>query len=358
MSFLKKVRAGCLPVAGLLVGGLVALAILNWWEAAQRARPLEDPRLTAAEKEQLSKALSVKASVGDRVWPGFGRAQIPVILFNDRYEFLVHAADPPAPWKVVEGDQFQGKPYYRRAAQKPQAFAVLVGAGWAGSLGTLERMNREYLLGARQQLPPVIAELFPYFFATITTDFHIVALLHEMFHAHQALAAPAHFAASRTVDKPQPRYPYQDDDFAAAWDREGGLLTAALDAADERAARQLVRQFLETRQARRSRAALSEDLRAYERHMEWLEGLAKHVEIRSYEAWDYRPNVLYWKMDFQRLKSRLGRQSGDQRFYLSGMGQARLLDRLLPKWQLQAMRKLTCLEDLLREAGPSGRASP
>jgi hypothetical protein len=217
-------------------------------------------------------------------------------------------------------------------------------------------MNREYLLGARQQLPPVIAQLFPYFFATITTDFHVVALLHEMFHAHQALSAPAHFAASRTVDKPQPRYPYQDEGFAAAWDREGGLLTAALDSADTGAARRLAGQFLEARQVRRSRAALNEDLRAYERHMEWLEGLAKYVEIRSYELWGYHPNVLYWKMDFQRLKGRLGRQSGDQRFYLSGMAQARLLDRLFPKWQLQAMRKLTCLEDLLREAATSGRS--
>jgi len=349
MSLPSKLRSGCLALAGILAGGLLALAVLNWRVAARRARPLEEPQLTPAEKTQLSEALRLKTALGDRVWPGFGRAEIPVILFNDRYEFLVHVTGPPAPWKTVEGGQFQGKPYYRRAARNPQAFAVPVGAGWAGSLGTLERMNREYLLGARQQLPPVIAQLFPYFFATITADFHVAALLHELFHAHQALSAPAHFAATRPFDKPQPRYPYQDETFAAAWDREGALLTAALDAADQRAARPLVRQFLEARQARRSRAALSDHLRAYERHMEWLEGLAKHVEIRSYELWGYRSDFLYWKMDFQRLKSRLGRQSGDQRFYLSGMAQARLLDKLVPKWQLQAMRGQVCLEDLLRD---------
>jgi len=347
MSLPSKLRTGCLSLAGIIVGGLLALAVLNWWEASQRARPLEQQWLTPAEKTQLSEALRLKAAVGERVWPGFGRAEIPLILFNDRYEFLVHTANPPALWKAVEGDQFQDKPYYRRTARNPQAFAVPLGAGWAGSLGTLDRMNREYLLGARQQLPPVIAQLFPYFFATISADFHVVALLHEAFHAHQALAAREHFSATRPLDKPQPRYPYQDEAFAAAWDREGGLLTAALDAADQRAARQLAHQFLEARRARRSRAALSDDLRAYERHMEWLEGLAKHVEIRSYELWGYRSDFLYWKMDFRRLKSSLGRQSGDQRFYLSGMAQARLLDKLVPKWQLQAMRGKVCLEDLL-----------
>ncbi len=89
--------------------------------------------LSASLKSELAETMRLKAEIGDQVWAGLARTNIPVILFNESYEFLVGEADPPEPWKVVEGDDFQGVPYYRRTAQNPQAFAVKVGAAWAGA---------------------------------------------------------------------------------------------------------------------------------------------------------------------------------------------------------------------------------
>ena len=43
-------------------------------------------------------------------------------------------------------------------------------------------------------------------------------------------------------------------------------------------------------------------------------------------------------------------QEGENRFYLTGMAQATLLDRLLPVWKEQALAEGVFLEDLLKQA--------
>jgi hypothetical protein len=109
------------------------------------------------------------------------------------------------------------------------------------------------------------------------------------------------------------------------------------------------------------RAALGSDFLAFERELEWLEGLAKYAEIKFYEIAASRsreapygrygavlPFPLQW--DFVRLEKTLGAQDGDLRFYLSGLAQARLLDRLSPQWKARAMQEDVYLEDLLRDS--------
>jgi hypothetical protein len=296
--------------------------------------------LTATDKAELAEALQLKKVIGDQIWPGFSDADIPIILFNDRHEFLVGAENPGDPWEVVEGDDFLGRRYYRRAAKDPQAFAVSIGAHWAGSMGTLDWMNGKS----------------PF---KLSPDFHLASILHEVFHAYQADLAPARFAKALAVYKFESRYPYKDKEFADAWNSEGTALSEALRAADDAAARRSVRKFLQIRDARRERATFGPDLVAYESELEWLEGLAKFAEIRFYESAalrageapivSYRPGLPpYIGWDFVRLEKQLGRQQGDLRFYLSGMAQARLLDRLSPAWKAEANLEKIDLEDLLR----------
>jgi hypothetical protein len=310
-------------------------------EAQAQQPALDSPLLSAADKSEVAEALRLQSSLGDQVWPGFGHSRIPMILYNDKYEFLTGAANPPAPWTPVEGDSFQSRPYYRRVAGKPQAFAVRIGTTWAGSMSTLERMNVKVPL-------------------KITPDYHIVMILHEMFHAYQAVQSPVRFARARAVYSSEDRYHKLDAAFAAAWNTEGSLLAAGLKANDDPQARLGVRRFLQARDTRRAQASLSQELTAYERELEWLEGLAKYVEIRFYELAashgsdpsfaGYKPGLPYWRLDLMRLEKAMGQQAGDLRFYLSGMAQARLLDRLNIGWQVRAMRDEVYLEDLLRVA--------
>jgi hypothetical protein len=337
----KRLRLCLLILLAVYACNARMLAAQARIEARAQQPALDSPLLNASDKSQVGEALRLQASLGDQVWPGFGHSRIPIILYNDKYEFLTGATNPPAPWISVEGDSFQSRPYYRRAAGNPQAFAVRIGATWAGSMSTRERMNAKTPL-------------------KITPDYHVVMILHEMFHAYQASQSPLRFARARAAYSSEDRYHKHDAAFAAAWNTEGSSLAAGLKANDDAQARLGVRQFLQARDARRARASLSQELTAYERELEWLEGLAKYVEIRFYELAaslgsdpsfaDYKSGLPYWRPDLMRLEKAMGQQSGDLRFYLSGMAQARLLDRLSSGWQARAMRDEVYLEDLLRAA--------
>lgn len=303
--------------------------------------------LTQADKTELAEIFRLKTEVGDRIWPGFGAYGIPVVLFNDDFEFLIGFPDPPSPWMKVPDDDIAGASYHRRPAGRVQAFAVEVGGRWAGSIMTLEQMNAK----APFRLPP---------------DFHVVLALHEMFHAFQASRAPERFARALKVYAAEGRYPFKDKDFAAAWTSEGGALAKGIRSADDAAAAEAAREFLKIRDGRRTRAALGPDLLEFERGLEWLEGLAKYAEIGFYEiaanlpsagpaAYRYAVPMLFIQSDYLRLGSGLGAQNGDLRFYLSGMAQARLLNRLSPGWKDKVVPGPAFLEDLIREAVQHGR---
>jgi hypothetical protein len=295
--------------------------------------------LSAADKAELVEIKRLKAELGDRVWPGLSGIDIPLVFYNERFEFLVGEAGPPSPWQAVGGDDFLGRPYFRRPGQSPQSFAVKVGTRWAGSIATLELMNRK---------TPI----------RFSREFHAVLMLHEVFHAFQATLAPERFAKATSFYKSEKEYPYRDPEFSAAWNSEGEALADALRAKEERTVSGLAQEFLKIREERRRRANLSSGLTSFERELEWLEGLAKYAEVRFYELarsrahqpayFNYRTGHPFWASDLARLRTSLGRQGEDLRFYLSGAAQALLLDRLLPDWKSRPIRKLTDLEDCLR----------
>jgi hypothetical protein len=357
---MKKFLFVCLLVFVAIGIGLGILAGVNARELARRNRLYDSAQLGPSEKAALQDVQQLHTSLGEDVWPGFAQAQIPIILFNDSYEFLVGTAQAPPPWEGVSGDEFNGQSYFRRRMGRPNYFAVKIGEQWVGSIGSREQMNREALRQVHKQLPPIVAYLFPYVFATIPEDFHAVATLHEMFHAYQAQRSEKRFRRAESVYAQEKKYPFREAEFAKAWDQEGAFLSAALDASSKAAAVESVRQFLSVRDARRARAAFTAEMLDFERELEWLEGLAKYAEMRFHElaaakqglstSIQFRQGAPYWWDERRRLRSHLGEQHGDFRFYLSGMAQARLLDRLAPGWKNHGLEDGVFLEDLLRQA--------
>lgn len=332
---------GCLTL--ILIAASFCWLLSEPTTSAEEDQPaaLDLEVLSIADKAELAEILRLKNELGDQVWPGLGRIDVPVILYNERYEFLVGEAKPPSPWQVVNGDNFLGSPYYRRPADNPQSFAVAVGTLWAGSGSTLELMNRK----------------IPF---RLSREFHVVIILHEVFHAFQATLAPQRFAKAMGVYKSEGRYPYKDLPFSAAWNSEGEALADALKATEVAAISGLAQKFLDIRDTRRRQINLDHELISYECELEWLEGLAKYAEVRFYELAasltseaayaNYRSGHPFWPADLARLKRNLGLQEGDLRFYLSGMAQARLLDRLCPGWKAKAFEGKVNLEDSLHAA--------
>jgi hypothetical protein len=318
-------------------------------------------RLEPEDKAQVSESLRVKKLFGSRVWPGLGEALIPLILFNERFEFLIAHPDPPASWAVVDGDALQGRPYYSREQEQSQAFAVPVGDLWAGSMTTFSHMSSSMEEEIKENVPQ--EKLTPAFIKmmTPTPAQHVVYVLHEAFHAFQAARFSDRFRKANGVYVSEERYSFEDAGFIEAWNTEGSLFVSALREKDESERLALIRKFLEVRSRRRSAASLAPGLVDFERELEWLEGLAKYAEMRFAELcasdeggpWfkDYRIVRNRTRMDFYSRLNNLGEQKGDLRFYLSGAAQAMILDLISPEWKQEIIRQPDIgLEDLLQAA--------
>lgn len=346
-----------LGVIGLVLLAAVVLGAFNEVTARDLDRPLAAAELTAEELAAIGEAQRLQRGIGDELLPGFGDLPIGFVVFNDAYEFLAAPSGAASPgWEAVTGAD---PPYLRRAAVEQQAFAIPVGDAWAASLPTRERMNRDYFLGAREQLPFPLAQLLPAGLASIPVDQYPSVLLHEATHAFAATTAPDRFADANDAYALEGSYPFDDDTFADGWAAEGAALHEAMTALDIAGAREAAERFLDLRAERRRGARLSPALIGFEQDLEWLEGMAKYVEIRSYrlaaaepgaDARGYRADAPYWDQEIARLAGGIEDADGDYRFYLSGMGIASVLDRLVPDWKTDQPLPDLVLEEALAAA--------
>jgi hypothetical protein len=379
----------CLALSLLCLGALGISIISN------RNLPLQSQvtdRLSTLEKARLAEAIQLKRILGNLVWPDWGKQDIPFIVYNEEYAFLVNYPKrevPPdgwlkmpqqvkrgGPWELVPGDVFQGQVYYRQRlldpAITPENFTVLVDDHWVATMETKEYMEVAFYDDYRQELPPFLQTVFPYriFWGMLMgeTDTYLGGLEHEGFHSFQGSLAPERLEQAEVANRSETAYPWDDAAFGEAWVQEAGLLVEAVNAHTDAEAAGLARWFLETRDARRTNSALGSDLVDYERQREWLEGLAKYAELEltriagetpSYlpvsglasdpDFKEYATRVRFWSQQLDEAKRSAGRV-GETRFYYCGFAQAALLDRLLPGWKKQAFEPGVMLEDLLRVA--------
>ncbi len=346
--------------------------------------------LSENQKALLAEFFQVRAVLGEQVWPGWGELDSPVVVYNEATAFLVHYPEnnPPdgwlkvpqmtargGPWQPVGGDDFEGQPYYRQtlpaAGETPQAFTVVIGEQWAASMTTKEWTAIGLRQTIRDDLPPPLAAIVPYRlvdkFLLRGSDGYISLLAHESFHAFQGTAVPERLAAAERALAAEAAYPWPDAGLQAAWQAELDLLAAALAAETVEETAELAAQFLTQRQQRRQEAGLTDVQIDFERQREWLEGLARYVEL---EIWrqaaqsDYQPVpaladdgdfdeysgfTTRWSQEVDQI-GRMANDEGEGRFYYTGMAQAVLLDRLRPGWKETIFDEGVFLEDLLATA--------
>ncbi|MDI7276553.1 MAG: hypothetical protein QME94_11285 [Anaerolineae bacterium] len=385
----KLRRAVLLAAVGLVVLCLLVAAVSAYANGRLPQRSAVPDRLSQADKARLAEATHVRRTVGEGVWPGWGEADIPLMLYNEQNAFLTGVEHPAAgwvrvpemnvrggPWMLVEGDTFAGQAYYYQpvedGARVIGAFTVMVGDRWVAAFETAEWSRIAFQQDLSRELPPLVRDVFPYalaFDSTIGSDeIYIAALLHESFHAYQGLLQPDRLAAADRTSALEERYPWADPALKSAWQNELDTLQRAVLATlrEERIA--LARQFLQQRQERRTASALPAHLVEYERQQEWLEGLAKYAELSAGLAAagaTYRPlpqalaeipgfagygrYPRFYQGQLREI-SRLSGRSGGVRFSYGGMAQALLLDDLHPGWKALAMQPGACLEDLLADA--------
>lgn len=391
---------------------LVGLATLILVSAASNLglkTTSENPgQLSGPQKARAAEAFSLRGTLGEDIWPGWGKEPIPQILYNESYAFLLHLEDPEpgwysepghlrrgGPWEPVPDDSLLGSVYYRQRLDSPeagpQAFAVRVGDGWAGSMATQEWARIDLGRRLRGQLPPLLEWIPPYrllarlFFRD--AEHQISLILHESFHAFQGREAEARFSAAERIMAVAEEYPWELEELEEGWAQELDLLAEALVRDSPSESRALARDFLAVRQSRRS--GMPPKLAAFEEEREWLEGLAKYVEIKSllvarkaslppgsegmekisWAAEDltagfyvphaalvddpgfnaYRGAAEVFLREAAQIRRMAGQ--GEGRFYYSGMALAFLLDRFGPSdWKLRAMQDPVSLDALLAHA--------
>jgi hypothetical protein len=346
-------------------------------------------RLTDLDKARLEEATHLRESLGNEIWPGWGEMDLPYILYNEKYAFLVGHPDPAdgwvmepnkerrgGAWEPVPGDEFAGSPYYRQIlpdpAKTPENFTVRVGEGWAATLQTKEYSFIRFVEGFGGELPPVVRDVFPYRVVWRPlggdSEAYIAGLVHEAFHSYQGMVAYDHFAEAEEVAAVENRYPWEDEALKEAWRKELDILAGAAGVNSRAEAVDLAGRFLEQRNMRRAMPGMEAEWADYERQREWLEGLAKYAELsitrlaatdsgyaaipaieEDPEFHDYASRGRFWKQQFQELK-RMSNREGEIRLYYTGMAQATLLDWIMPDWRSQAMKPDSYLEDILRAA--------
>ena len=82
----------------LLVLCLILAAISAFINRSLPAQSAPLAQLSEAEKTRLAEFFQVRRQLGDTVWPGWGTADIPVVVYNEAYAFLLAYPDPPAGW--------------------------------------------------------------------------------------------------------------------------------------------------------------------------------------------------------------------------------------------------------------------
>jgi hypothetical protein len=351
-----------------LLGLCLLLAGVSAWNNQNLPTEEDSATLGALDKARLAEALHLKAALGDTVWPGWGEEYMPVIVWNQAYEFLLSKeGEPPAGWSTVPGDDLNGQKYFRRKADDPQNFAVRLGDAWAASMAT-KRMTDVFLIRSfRDNFPVPLKQIFPYRFLLQPSETQIGGLLHETFHVLQYQNAPARMDEAESIHRLGEEYQASANAFRSEWKQESGLLAEALEAETQAEKADLVRQFLEIRDVRRTEYKLEKELVDYERWLEWEEGTAKYIEVAilrqagetaGYEPLPglendpdfkkYRNSDQRWSQELVQLRYQT--TSGESQFYMTGLAQAFLLDDLLPDWKVKYWEHGVFLEDLLHLA--------
>jgi hypothetical protein len=364
----RGLRALAFAAGGMVLLCMVAAALSALSNRNLPTGPEVTDRLDPLDKARLAETLHLKQELGENVWPGWGKADIPVLLWMGDDAFLVGYPDPPAAWEPVPGDAFQGQVYFYRPANEPQNFAVRVGDRWVASMATKWETDAFVIEMIQSALPSPLKPLFPYRLLIQPSEVQMAGVLHESFHVYQAQIAPTRLGEAEEAHRNGERYWEVDAAMHEDWKQEIDMLARALKAGSDKEATALARQFLEQRERRRAAHGIGAVLIDYERQLEWEEGLAKYVELatwrEAYSTGGYEPLLAmagdpdfqgyatfgrHWSQEIGQMKRQAARE-GETRFYYTGMAQAALLDRLLPGWKKQIWPDGVWLETLLAEA--------
>ena len=310
---------------------------------------------TDADWARVGEAIHLLEVEASGVWTGWGDAIPSMLLEAGDADWLVASGPVADGFGVVPSLEIEGLPVYSRPGHLVPGIGVqdVRGAPLVAML-------------PRPELQSLVDRLLGKGVVTLDDAQYVRWVTHESFHAFEI----------RAMGGELPRFGFDDSEAALverlaktpghadAVAREGSLFLDALDAGDDEATIAAIGRFLDARATRRSTA--DAEVAAFERAVEWSEGLARYADVRLLQAAgaEYTPSAAFlalgasypdpattwaaatrWLADLPALPGTLR-----DWYYEVGAAQAYLLDRVMPGWKERALPGGESLEDLLSQA--------
>lgn len=96
----------------VVVGMLLLCAVVSWLSAVANRRlaamPIAQSDPSALDVSRWQESVLLRRTYGNAAWPGWGDADIPMILYNKGYAFLLGLPQPEAGWTTIPGNRHQG----------------------------------------------------------------------------------------------------------------------------------------------------------------------------------------------------------------------------------------------------------
>ncbi|MEW6650232.1 MAG: hypothetical protein AB1453_08585 [Chloroflexota bacterium] len=372
-------------LSNLFIGlvGVLLLAGLASFVSNIGFPPPPEPTDTLSRTQYalLDEATHLRQSLGDAVFPGWGAMEIPIVVYNEQFAFLVGLDDPQPGWVMYPRDHHRGGEWQRVTSENgqnyhrariedpektPENFVVQIGEEIVASFQTHNYAINNLHSMMYAELPPLVRDVFPYrlFLSHLVAlpEAYLSGLFHESFHVFQAVNNPSAFKSAELSVSLATNYPFDDDQLSLDWKEELKILSQAASLTNREDALRLAGEFLAIREQRRAEANLSSSQVMLERKREWLEGLAKYAELelgRQAALTRFQPLAEtsqltglktygsrqgFWKTQLESMDTT--HFGGETLFYYSGFAQAVLLDQLLPGWKTRAIQG-EYLEDLI-----------
>lgn len=228
--------------------------------------------LTKSEINDAYNIYNYLSKNGDKIYKGFDGESTDLILYNEKYEFLLSKGklkNNNNEWKYMEYNKKLSKYIYRRKANNPQAFAVKVEDRWVGSFDTHDYYNKSVLEQVPIFMPPQGLKA--------DKEYYNAIVIHEMAHAYQGNLNYKRVDEDEHYDNVCSSY-FGKNDFEDLIYKETVYLEKTAKVKDDSKRKEYISKFLELRKERRENSNMSSSDIKKEQELEWLEGTGRYAE--------------------------------------------------------------------------------
>jgi len=315
-----------LIIIGLIVNNRICYKVYSSKDTTSNS-------LSESEKEAVREVYEYLNENGESIFKGFDGRNIDLIVYNKKYEFLFSSKKEENGWEFIEYDESVSRNILRKEAENSEAFAVKVGDRWVGSFGTFATYNKGII--------DIIPILFPPQIFFVDKEYYRGLFIHEMAHAFQGIIDYKRVDTDEHLHDICAKY-YGNSQFQELFKLEGHYLEAAINADSDKDIITNAKLFLETRQERRIKCGMSEEEISNEIEFEWLEGLGRYAEY--YASQGSSKMIVKNLLTIEKKVT----TDHDDRYYVAGMAQAMVLDKISDDWQKKVFQEGSTLEECIK----------